>query len=77
MEPPDVWDGIYSDRVSDTRWKRRFVWIPLKCNVSNTWVWLKYAYEGTGRLDNIDGPNFASTWITEEEYAIKKLKGEL
>lgn len=28
-------------------WHRKYCWLPHRCNLSNDWMWLEYAYYGS------------------------------
>jgi hypothetical protein len=83
MEPPDEWDGIFSnsamfrDMFPESVWEYEFAWLPHKCDVSGERIWLEYAYRGTRTIVHKCEPVNIRVWLTPVEYLIKKIKNEI
>ena len=51
--------------IYNRRWRRQFVWRPVRCHLSHRRLWLQWAYVGHSRY--IIGQ---TVWITPQEYTL-------
>jgi hypothetical protein len=55
-------------------WERKFCWWPRQCQISQKWIWLEQAYQGTSIWTGSGGPIVERRWHTSQEHLLWKLK---
>lgn len=58
-------------------WYIAFAWLPKRCALSGSLIWLKRAYRGTAWWSGPGLPVFERRWATKEQFLLAKIKGTL
>jgi hypothetical protein len=65
-------DELFYNKLVGTQLK--FVWMPVKCNISGKSMWLEFAYKLTALYTGPGDPLFEYKWHDKHEHLIWKLK---
>jgi hypothetical protein len=55
-------------------WNYRFAFLPKKCRLTNTIIWLEYAYKGKYTFSMHDGTLSETFWHRKVDHLIWELK---
>lgn len=58
-------------------WKLKWCWWPTKCCITEEKIWLKNAYHGTVVWTGPGDPAMEYYWLSNEQYLLMRIKGEL
>ena len=58
-------------------WRMKFAWRPVRCYVSNRWIWLELSYKGCAMWFGPGEPAIEYRWVKSDEYLVAKIKGIL
>jgi hypothetical protein len=58
-------------------WRMKFAWRPVRCYISNRWIWLELSYKGSAMWFGPGEPTVVYRWVKSDEYLVAKIKGIL
>lgn len=71
---PDSTESDYQAFYRRAVWQLKFVWWPRRCNLSQRWIWLCWAYQGTAIWTGPGDPVYEFRYHTPTEHLIWQLK---
>jgi len=77
MFPQGLYTGMdetYDPFYNRAAWRLKFLWWPRKCELSNRWMWLDFAYQGRAVWTGPGESVFEDRWHNTTEHIIWKLK---
>ncbi len=74
LEYDEYWyeHNVFYFKIST--WSRRFCFIPRKCWLSQSWMWLKPAMHGVRTITGSGIPVTERYWVDENEFLFHKLR---
>jgi hypothetical protein len=58
-------------------WRMKFAWRPVRCYISNRWIWMELSYKGSAMWFGPGEPVVVYRWVKSDEYLVAKIKGIL
>lgn len=55
-------------------WSKTFAWLPHKCEITEQYIWLRYAYCGRVVWSRLGGHSIETRWHKSDEHIIWELK---
>ena len=72
--PGMIMDQTYDPFYNRAVWKLKFVWWPRRCELSDQWLWLCQAYQGTAVWTGPGEPAVEHRWRNTVAHLIRQLK---
>lgn len=72
-----VWDSSKQFMYYKTVCSLKFAILPHRCEATGKRIWWKYAYRITRQSYDFEELVFKCTWMTKEDFLVKRMKGEI